>query len=180
MHILRERPEHAAAIESLLAGAFGPDRFGKTVYRLRAGLPPLASLGLVACAGGEAGYGRANGAVIGTLRFWPVVIDGDLPSLLLGPLAVAAEARSVGLGASLMREGLDRAAAQGHASVLLVGDEPYYRRFGFRRDLARGLTLPGPVDAARFLALELAPGALSGVTGRVGRAPVGVPMRVAA
>ena len=68
-----------------------------------------------------------------------------------------------------MRRGLDLAKAQGHKIVLLVGDAPYYGRFGFKHDLVTNLTLPGPVDLDRFLGLELEGGALSDMKGLVHR-----------
>lgn len=170
MHIIPEMPRHAAAIDNLLEEAFGPDRHRKTVYRLREGVPPIPELCLVA--------EEEDGFLRGTLRFWPVAIQDErpgsrvrrVPALLLGPIAVHGGLRKTGVGTLLMNEGLARARAMGHRIVLLVGDEPYYGRFGFRRDLAVALRLPGPVDAERFLALELEPGALAGVSGVVDRA----------
>ena len=108
--------------------------------------------------------------LVGTLRFWHVDAGG-VPALLLGPLAVAQSHRESGLGGALMRMGLARAASLGHEAVILVGDEPYYRRFGFTRASATALDLPGWYDPARFLGLELVPGALAGATGMV--APTG-------
>lgn len=157
-----EQPHHAAIIEALNDEAFGPDRQKKTVYRFRDGVPHLPELALVA--EDEAGAFR------GTLRFWPVRI-GTTPALLLGPLTVVGGLRKTGVGTRLMVAGLERARQLGHRIVILVGDEPYYSRFGFRRDLAVPLSLPGPVDLARFLALELVPGALDGVTGLVEKSP---------
>lgn len=157
--VTMERPEHADDIEVLVDLNFGPDRFTKTAYRLRDGLDPVDGLSLVALKGET---------LVGTLRFWAVKI-GDLPALLLGPLAIHPDLQGKGIGRALMGEGLDKARAQGWKAVILVGDEPYYRRFGFRRDLAENLTLPGPVDPARFLGLELIPGALQNATGMVSR-----------
>lgn len=171
MKIVDEQPGHSAVIETLLAEAFGPERLRKTVYRLREGVAPVPGLSLVA--EDEAGELR------GTLRFWPVRIGPEVetadaehvPALLLGPIAVVGGLRKTGVGTLLMTAGLARARTLGHRIVLLVGDEPYYGRFGFRRLLAEPLSLPGPVDPARFLALDLEPGALDGVTGVVRRAP---------
>ena len=160
MPIIAEQPEHSAAIEALLDIAFGGTRAAKTVYRLREGVAPLGDLGFVAI---------QDGVLQGTIRYWPVTIAGTLPALLLGPVAVSEERRSEGLGAVLIEHTLARAAELGHRIVLLVGDAPYYGRFGFRRALTLGLELPGPVDLERFLGLDLAPGALDGVKGRVGR-----------
>lgn len=169
MRIVCEQPRHAAPIHALLEESFGADRHRKTVYRLRQDVAPVASLCLVA--------EEDDGFLRGTLRFWPVAIACDgkgdgaaarrVPALLLGPLAVHGGLRKTGVGSLLMREGLEMARTQGHRIVLLVGDEPYYGRFGFRRVLAEGLRLPGPVDDARFLALDLVSGALDGVHGLV-------------
>lgn len=153
-----EQPKHSAIIDALNDEAFGPDRQKKTVYRFRDGVEHLKDLALVA--------EDEDGNFRGTLRFWPVQIGGT-PALLLGPLTVVGGLRKTGVGTRLMRAGLDRAKALGHRIVILVGDEPYYSRFGFRRDLAVPLSLPGPVDLARFLALELVPGALDGLSGMV-------------
>lgn len=166
MKIIPEQPQHAAAIVSLLDLSFGTNRHGKTVYRLREDVAPIAGLSLVAV---------KDGAVEGTIRYWPVTIGGVTPALLLGPIAIAPHRRSEGLGAQLIRVSLNRAAAAGHRIVLLVGDAPYYSRFGFTREGAKALSLPGPVDLERFLALDLVPGALAGVSGMVDRAGSAAP-----
>lgn len=149
-----------AAREALLDDAFGPDRLAGTAERLREGRLPAEGLALVARDGRE---------LVGTLRCWNVRA-GDRPALLLGPLAVARSHRALGLGAALMRAALARAAARGHGGVLLVGDAPYYARFGFTACLAGSLSLPGPVDRARFLGLEIRRGALAGAAGMVAAA----------
>ncbi|MBX3506539.1 MAG: N-acetyltransferase [Parvibaculum sp.] len=161
MKIVHEELVHGPAVEKLVAEAFGPDRFEKTVYRFRDDVDAEASLSLVAL---------DKGVVVGTLRFWPVEIEGGVSALLLGPLVTAPSRQGEGIGSRLMKAGLARATAEGHRIVILVGDEPYYRRFGFTRALARRLELPGWVDPARFLARELVSGALTGVSGVVGRA----------
>lgn len=145
------------AREALLNAAFGAERFAKTCERLREGRLPADQLALTA---------RLEDRIVGTLRFWHVEA-GDRQALLLGPLAVAGDCRSLGIGGRLMRRGLTMAGALGHKAVLLVGDEPYYARFGFERRLAAALDLPGPYDPARFLGLELQPGGLSGARGLV-------------
>lgn len=160
MDIVVETAAHEAAVDKMVAEAFGPDRFAKTVYRLRDGVAPIPSLSLVMTDGEE---------VVGTLRFWPILIGGTTPALLLGPLVAAADRQGEGIGTRLMQEGLARAAAEGHRIVVLVGDEPYYVRFGFTRALARRLKLPGWVDRKRFLAHELVAGAMAGVSGMIGR-----------
>ena len=157
-----ERPEHAAAIEALLDASFGPDRFAKTVYRLREGVDPVADLSYVAV---------EDGVLKGSLRFWPVLIAGRVPALMLGPLAVDPAERGRGMGIALMEHALAEAARLGHRIVILVGDAPYYAKVGFARAGAVDLRLPGWVDENRFLARELVPGALAGVAGMVERAP---------
>ncbi|MEK4035487.1 N-acetyltransferase [Methylocystis sp. IM3] len=160
--ILDETAADVPAREALLDSAFGPARFLKTCERLREGRAPAPGLALVA---------RDDEAeLIATIRLWPVDAGGR-PALLLGPLAVAEQARSLGLGAAMIRESLARARALGHRAVLLVGDAPYYRRFGFERRFTETLSLPGPVERARFLGLELVPHALDGAAGRVRPAP---------
>lgn len=163
MKMMAEQPAHAVAIEALLDAAFGEDRRHKTVYGLRVGVEPVAGLSLV--------IEGDQGELLATLRFWPVDLvsaDGtSLRVLLLGPIAVGEELRGTGLGTALMERGLDLARGQGWPAVLLVGDEPYYRRFGFQRALAESLELPGPVDLKRFLGLELDVGSLSGRVARV-------------
>jgi predicted N-acetyltransferase YhbS len=156
--IAPEPLDAAPQIDALLDRAFGPGRRKKTAQMLREGQQPAAGLSLIA---------EENGRLIGTIRFWHVRIGGRVPALLLGPVAVDSDERGRGIGAALVRRGLAVARAQGHGAVMLVGDEPYYRRFGFRAELARRMTLPGPVDRRRFLALELVPGALAPAAGRV-------------
>jgi len=165
MNITPEQPRHAAAIEALLDTAFGPDRQSKTAYRLRDGVAPIQELCLVATEVDAAGREHLKG----TIRYWPVTIGGTTPALLLGPIAVAPALQGTGLGSKLIRQTLNLAAAAGHRIVLLVGDAPYYERFGFSRAMTQALQFPGPVDLDRFLGLELVPGALQGVSGMVGR-----------
>ncbi len=153
-----EAASDIGAREALLDVAFGPARFLKTCQRLRDGRAPAHGLALVAT--------DDDGALIGTLRLWPILAGGRA-ALLLGPLAVAGQSRSLGIGGALIAESLERAAALGHRAVLLVGDEPYYARFGFERRFTERLTMPGPVERARFLGLELVAGALHGARGRV-------------
>ena len=152
-----ERAEDAPAREALLDAAFGASRVEKTSERLRAGRRPADGLALVA---------EDGEALIGTVRLWSVRA-GAVDALLLGPLAVARSHRGLGVGARLMRESIARAAARGHRAILLVGDAPYYARFGFDAALAARLALPGPVERARFLGLQLAPGALRNAEGLV-------------
>lgn len=156
--IAPERAGDGAAVEALLDRAFGPERHAKTAQRLRDGQRPARGLALVA---------RDGAVVVGTLRFWPVRIGRRHRALLLGPVAVDATHRSRGIGASLINAGLARAKALGHRAVILIGDAPYYARFGFTARYTAAMDLPGPVDRARFLALELTDGALAGAAGAV-------------
>lgn len=162
MTIRFETPHDAAAVDDILDRSFAPGRERKTAYRLRDGVPPIASLSFVNT--------RPGGAVAATLRFWPIEIGWDrVPAVLLGPLAVDPALQGLGYGKALMRHGLAAAQAEGHGIVVLVGDPGYYAPFGFTRSLTRNLALPGPVEAHRFLARELVPGALDGVHGMIQR-----------
>lgn len=155
--LVYERPEHAPAVERLVDSAFGEERWAKTCQRLRDGREHLPGLSLVALDGEK---------LVGTVRLWRVDA-GRKRTLLLGPLAVDAGCREQGIGSTLMEEALKAAKEAGEESVILVGDAPYYGRFGFRRDLTTGLWMPGPVDRERFLARELVSGALDMAEGPV-------------
>ena len=155
-----ERPQDGPAIETLLDVSFGPGRFAKTAYRLREGVAAIPALSYVA---------EEDGELRGTIRYWPVLIGG-MASLMLGPIAVLAAHRGRGMAVGLMNETLALAAALGHRSVVLVGDEPYYARVGFSRVPAGRITMPGPVDTARLLWRELAPGGLDDLKGAITRA----------
>jgi predicted N-acetyltransferase YhbS len=164
MKIMVERPQDAAPVEKLNDVAFGSDRYGKTVYRLRDGVAPEARLCFVAL--GE------KGELLASLRFWPIAIgETKSPAVLLGPLAVQPELRGMGYGKALMRHGIEQARLQGHKMIVLVGDPEYYNPFGFTREQALALKLPGPVEERRFLALGLTPDALDGVAGMIGKPP---------
>lgn len=159
-----ERHDDWTAREALLDRAMGRARFLKPSQRLRDGRLPADGLSLVA---------RSGDAIVGSVRLWEV-LAGVFPALLLGPLAVDPDCQGEGIGGLLMREAINRAAASGHGAVLLVGDAPYYARFGFNAALARRLTMPAPVDPNRFLGLELRGGALAGAAGAI--LPAGVPV----
>lgn len=152
-------PEFAtdiAAREALLDGAMGPGRKRKSSEKLRRGRRP--SEGLAFVARGEAG------ALLATVRLWDVTA-GVRRALLLGPLAVAPEMKGAGIGSTLLRHAAEEAARLGHGAILLVGDAPYYGRFGFTAEKTACLAMPGPYERERFLALELVPGWLDGVRG---------------
>lgn len=157
-HIRLERSDDAAVIEQLVDRAFGPDRKIKTVYKLRAGVDPIADLCFVAV--------DDSAAIVASIRYWSVTA-GNRPALLLGPLSVEPTRQGQGFGKALMRHSLAAATRLGHKAVILVGDPEYYGPFGFRRDLAKDLVLPGWVEDRRFLGLELVQGALAGASGPV-------------
>ncbi len=156
--IRQERRGDIPAREALLNDAFGETRFAKASERLREGRRPADGISLVA---------TEHGRVVGTVRLWHVTAGRGRHALLLGPLAVAADARKRGIGTALMQRALRLARTQGHAAVLLVGDAPYYGRFGFSAEKTGALWLPGPCDRHRLLACELAPGSLDGASGLV-------------
>jgi len=104
--------------------------------------------------------------LVGSVRLTPVRV-GATAALLLGPLTVEPPFRSHGIGRKLMERALADARTQGHRLVLLVGDEAYYGRVGFKRVPKKQVTMPGPVDPARLLVAELVPGAFEGVRGTV-------------
>ncbi len=156
LRIVDETATDVTAREALLDAAFGASRFAKSSERMREGRAPARGLALSA---------HLDGALVGTIRLWHIQSESGHAALLLGPVAVAASKQSLGIGGALIREALQRARARGHKAVILVGDEPYYRRFGFERRHTLALDMPGPVDPERFLGLELVAGALEGATG---------------
>jgi predicted N-acetyltransferase YhbS len=160
--ILRERPEDRAEVEYLLDLAFAPGRTALSSYRLRDGVEPVGELCLLAR--------DEYDTVAGSIRFWPVRVGvGGAAALLLGPVAVHPTRQGEGLGALLIGESLDRARELGWSRVILVGDAPYYRRFGFSREAAAGLDYPPPTNPDRLLARALEPGAFDDAAGMVTR-----------
>lgn len=160
--ILHETPNDTQEVEFLYDLAFAPGRTALSSYRLRDGVEPVPGLSLVA---------RDDYDVLaGAIRYWPVRVgEAGAPALLLGPVAVHPTRQGEGLGAILISESLSRATALGWTRVILVGDEPYYRRFGFTRDAGRALEYPPPTNPDRLLARALTPGGLEGVAGMVRR-----------
>ena len=158
MEIIPQGPKHGANIERLLDLTFGHDRHGKTVYRLREAVPAVASLCFVI---------EHDGEVVASLRFWPVKLPNREQALLLGPLAVLPELSGQGMGRALVRHGMAVAKAEGWPAVLVVGEPTYYEPYGFSRQAAQRLRLPGWVELPRFQAAELIPGALAGVDGLI-------------
>lgn len=142
-------------VEALLDLCFAPGREALSSYRLREGVAPVAELCLLA---------REAGEVAGAIRYWPVRV-GQAPALLLGPVAVHPTHQGEGLGGYLILESLARARALGWPRVLLVGDAPYYGRFGFRR--LDGVEMPPPTNPERVLGLALEAGAWDAIRGPV-------------
>lgn len=156
IEIRQERPGDVVARERLLDACFGVGRFAKTSERLREGRLPAEGLAFSA---------ELHGRIVATLRLWHVEAGRGRPALLLGPLAVDPALQGHGLGTMLMRTALAKAVALCHGGVLLIGDAPYYARFGFSSRLAEGLAMPGPFERTRFLGLDLRRGSLDGATG---------------
>lgn len=158
--IYKETDNDLTEVEYLYDLAFAPGRTALSSYRLRDGVDPVADLCLMA----RDDYDAVSGAI----RYWPVRIGaGDHPALLLGPVAVHPTRQGEGLGAVLIAESLRRAFELGWTRIVLIGDEPYYSRFGFRRDLARDIDYPPPYNPDRLLVRALVPGAFRGVSGLV-------------
>lgn len=157
--IVVQASHHLPLIDCLLNRTFGPDRFGKTVYRLREQAEAIPALSKVAL--GD------DGELLASLRFWPIDIEGK-PAILLGPLAVEPSLQGRGVGRALVRRGLSRGKALGYDLCVVVGEPEYYQPFGFIEATPQGLVLPGPVDPRRFQVLEMTPGALESVSGLIG------------
>ena len=155
--IRAERASDVAAREALLDACFGANRQLRTCQRLRDGRAPAEGLAFSAL---------RHRRLVGTLRLWPVCAGG-VPALVLGPLAVDPSCRGVGLGAALTHHALALAKAHGHGAVILLGDAPYYGRFGFSASKTGELLLPGAFERERLLALELRQGALDGAWGMI-------------
>jgi predicted N-acetyltransferase YhbS len=154
--IQAEQSADAAVREVLLDQAMGPMRKRKSSEKLRRGRQPSRDLALIARDGG--------GRIVGTVRLWDVAAGGK-PMLLLGPLAVDPAKAGCGVGSALMRQAINLASRLGHGAIILVGDAPYYQRFGFSAEKTGGLVMPGPVERERLLGLELRDGYLGDVAG---------------
>jgi predicted N-acetyltransferase YhbS len=152
-----ERPQDASAVLLLEERAFGPGRYTRSAYRLREGNPHDPALSFVA---------RVSTLVVGSVRLSRIRV-GAVPALLLGPLIVDPAFHSKGIGRMLIEASVSASRMTGHRAVLLVGDEPYYGRFGFKRLPPGKVAMPGPVDPMRLLALPLVEGALDGLAGDV-------------
>lgn len=155
--IRAERASDVIAREALLDACFGDNRHTRTCQRLRDGRAPAEGLSLSAV---------REGRLVGTVRLWHVSFGGK-PALMLGPLAVDPSCRALGVGAALMSAVLAAAKARSHGAVILLGDAPYYARFGFTAEKTGELSLPGPFERDRLLGLELCDGALDGAWGMI-------------
>ncbi len=157
MELCEERPEDWHEVEALMDLCFAPGRTALSSYRLRDGVDPVRDLCLLL---------REDGVLRAAIRFWPVRVAGQ-PVLLLGPIAVHPTAQGEGLGAWLMQESIARARDLGWARVMLVGDAPYYSRFGYQK--LDHVEMPPPTNPDRVRGLELQPGAWVDVAGLVMR-----------
>jgi predicted N-acetyltransferase YhbS len=159
-----ERGSDVAAREALLDVCFGENRHARTCQRIRDGRQPAEGLAFSAV---------AQGKLVGTVRLWHVSAGGRA-ALVLGPLAVDPSAQKLGVGGALMRHAIEAARKLGHAAIILLGDAPYYARFGFEAAKAGELHLPGAFERERLLGLELTEGALDGAWGMI--LPTGRPV----
>jgi predicted N-acetyltransferase YhbS len=155
--ILPETANDAAAIERLHERTFGPGRYARTAYRIREQIDHRLDLSFTA---------RIGTLLVGSVRLTAIRI-GETPALLLGPLTIEPPFRERGIGQALIERALAAAREKGHRLVVLVGDEPYYNKAGFKRIPKGQVTLAGPVDPARMLVAELAEGAFAEVSGTV-------------
>lgn len=155
--ILPETHGDAQAIERLHERTFGPGRFVLSAQRIRERVSHLMELSFTA---------RIGTLLVGSVRLTPIVI-GETPALMLGPLTIEPPFRDRGIGLALMQRAMNEARARGHKLVVLVGDEPYYARAGFKAIAPGRARLPGPVDPARLLVAELVEGAFAGVSGAI-------------
>jgi len=153
-----EQPQDRWEVEALYDLCFAPGREALSSYRLRDDIAPVTGLSQVAR--------DELGILAGAIRFWPIHI-GETDALLLGPVAVHPTHQGEGLGGSLIRDSLAKAESSGWARVLLVGDAPYYQRFGFAR--LGAVEMPPPTNPDRVLGLSLQRGGWDGVCGMVRR-----------
>lgn len=152
-----ETADDALAVDRLHERTFGPGRYARSAYRIREGRGHMLELSFTA---------RIGSLLVGSVRLTPICI-GNTPALLLGPLTVEPPFRSRGIGRMLIERSLKDAKAKGHKLVVLVGDEPFYGKLGFKRIPKGRAKMPGPVDPARLLVAELAPGAAEGIGGMI-------------
>jgi predicted N-acetyltransferase YhbS len=147
--LVPDSADHAAAVEALYDDVFGPGRFAKAAERLREGNTRIAEASFVAL--DSTGF-------CGVVRLWPVEDEEGRRAAFLGPIAVIERRRGNGVAFHLMERSIGVCREQGYPAVILVGDEAYYARFGFRKAGVGRFTLPGPVDQNRILIRDLGPG----------------------
>ena len=152
-----EAPDDAVAIERLHERTFGPGRYAKTAYRLREQVDHIRELSFTA---------RIGTLLIGSVWLSPIRI-GETKALLLGPVTVEPAFRDRGVGQALIERALGQAKDKGHRLVILIGDEAYYEKCGFKRIPRGRAIMPGPIDPMRLLLAELAEGAFEGVSGTI-------------
>lgn len=157
-HLKLETAQDTHEVEALFDLCFAPGREALSSYRLRDDVPSVAELNHVARDG--------DGVLAGSVRFWPVRV-GQVQVLLLGPIAVHPTRQGEGLAGHLIRQALAVATRKGWARVMLVGDAPYYARFGFQK--LGAVIMPHPTNPDRVLGRELQPGAWLGIAGEVAR-----------
>jgi len=162
IQIRHERLADFDAREALLDAAFGDTRYRKSSERLREDRLPAEGLSFIAAEGRR---------VIGTARLWNIAVGNGADALLLGPVAIAEDCRSQGLGGAMVRRAIQAARKLGHGAIVLVGDPEYYTRFGFSGEKTGALWMPGPFERRRLLGRELTAGALDGARGMI--APAG-------
>jgi predicted N-acetyltransferase YhbS len=167
MMIRHERLADIHAREALLDQAFGESRARKSSERLREDRLPAEGLSFIAAEGKR---------VIGTARLWDITLGNGQAALLLGPVAVAQDCRSRGLGGAMVRRAIQTARKLGFSAIVLVGDPEYYNRFGFSGEKTGALWMPGPFERHRLLGRELKAGALDGARGMIAPAGRLVPM----
>lgn len=155
--ILPETAADALSVERLHERTFGPGRYARSAFRIREGRGHVLDLSFTA---------RIGSLLVGSIRLTPICI-GETPALLLGPLTVEPPFRSRGIGRSLIERALEIAKTKGHKLVVLVGDEPFYGKLGFKKIPKGRVKMPGPVDPARLLIAELQPGAFDGASGLI-------------
>ncbi len=156
-----EQPEDEPAVEALFDTAFGSSRFSLPSYQFRDGIEPVSELNSV--------VRDECGTILGAIRFWPVDVGSrKIRTLLLGPVAVHPIMQGEGVGSGLIQTSIDNAAELGWKAIILVGDKPYYERFGFRR--IDTIVFPPPTSPERVLCLEMAPGHIEDLVGKVCKA----------
>lgn len=141
----------AQSVEDLLDAAFGPDRFGRTAYRIRQGLQPVDALSFAL---------QGDDGLIGVIQCWPVAhhgADGAVTNLVMvGPVAVRPDIQGGGHGRALMDKMVESAQAQADGALMMIGDPEYYGRFwGFNADATGAWDLPGPFEQRRLLGLDV-------------------------